>query len=82
MTKNKTITKDIVYFMLVIVFAIGLILGYAWRVAQVKSIERDIIQSLTNCEQLITDELVISPEHGCRKYHNAVISLRSQTFNY
>lgn len=80
--RPKSIKTDVVWFLVVIVFVVGLIAGYAWRMAQVKSIERDIVQALTNCKQLITDELVIAPVQNCEKTKTAVMGLRKNTFQF
>ena len=81
----KTIKTDLVLFMLVIVLTLGIIGGYAWRMAQIdeNKTEKEIVEALRTCEPLITDELIISPVKDCLKNNRtAIIGLKSKTWNY
>ena len=82
---KKTIKIDLACFLLAITLVVGVIAGYAWRMAQIDEgkVERDIVYALQNCEILITDELVISPTKRCgEKQNTAIIGLKSKTWNY
>ena len=81
----KTIKRDLVWFIVVIVFTLGITLGYGWRVWQIDEhkTERNIVYALQNCEILITDELVMSPTKRCgEKQNTAIIGLKSRTWGY
>ena len=82
----KTIKTDLVLFLLVIVFVLGLIAGYAWRMSQTAdtmNLEANIVTALQICEPLQTEELVIQPVHDCLKNNNtAIIGLTKKTWNY
>ena len=66
----------------IVVWVLGIVLGYGWRMSQVKNTERAIVEALNGCSQLITDELVISPTSDCGKFKTAILGLRIGMFSY
>ena len=80
--KNIKEIESAMYLLAASVFVIGLALGYAYRMSQVKNTEKAIMEALNGCNQLITDELVISPTVDCERQKTAILGLRSGTFNY
>lgn len=86
MSKNegskKTVDLDTACFVMVILLVVGIATGYTWHMAQVKAIEDDIVYALTNCKQLITEELVITPNLGCESLKTGTVGLKKGTFNY
>lgn len=65
--KCERIRTETVCFLLVIMLVVGVATGYAWRMMQVKNTEKTIVEALNGCNQLITDELVISPTSDCER---------------
>lgn len=81
---KKTIKeiKSAMYLLAASVFVIGLALGYAYRMSQVEDTGKAIIEAVTGCNQLITDELVISPTVDCERQKTAILGLKRGTFDY
>ena len=80
--KRERLTDNTVWFLLVITLVIGVSAGYAWRMSQVEDTGKAVIEAVTGCNQLITDELVISPTKDCDKQKTAILGLRIGTFSY
>lgn len=67
---------------LLVSFVLGVGVGYFYRMSQVKNTESAIVEALTVCNQLITDELVISPTKDCERQKTAIVGLKRGTFNH
>ena len=80
--KKERLKYETVFVLLVIVMVLGVVLGYAWRMSQVEDTGKAIIEAVTGCNQLITDELVISPTKDCGRLGTAIVGLKRGIFDY
>ncbi|MBT9169590.1 MAG: hypothetical protein DDT19_02952 [Syntrophomonadaceae bacterium] len=75
-TNKRMFSHETLYFCIVIALALGIILGYAWRMAQVDT-EKAIVEALQGCRPLITEELMLLPTYDCEGLKTAILKLRT-----